>query len=110
MANDADASAVRKSHARGADLAVDLCGFERDHACLPGCVIAPDRPRLVPLTIAILVCCPLFSSEAGRALLDIIGLAFFTTLVILFAQLARKHPAWTRFFSFTGISGFRSEN
>ncbi len=61
-------------------------------ACLVH-VIAPDRPWLVPLTIAILVCCPLFSSEAGRALLDI-GLAFFTTLVILFAQLARKHPAW----------------
>jgi len=61
-------------------------------ACLVR-VIAPDRPWLVPLTIAILVCCPLFSSEAGRALLDI-GLAFFTTLAILFAQLARKHPAW----------------
>ena len=53
---------------------------------------APDRPWLVPLTIAILVCCPLFSSEGGRALLDI-GLAFFTTLAILFAQLARKNPA-----------------
>jgi hypothetical protein len=35
----------------------------------------------------------LFSSDSGRALLDI-GLAFFATLAILFAQLARKHPAW----------------
>jgi 4-amino-4-deoxy-L-arabinose transferase-like glycosyltransferase len=56
-------------------------------------VIAPDRPWVVPLSIAILVCCPLFSSESGRAYLDI-GLAFFATLAILFAQLARKHPAW----------------
>jgi 4-amino-4-deoxy-L-arabinose transferase-like glycosyltransferase len=56
-------------------------------------VIAPDRPWVLPLSIAILVCCPLFSSEAGRAYLDI-GLAFFATLAILFAQLARKHPAW----------------
>jgi 4-amino-4-deoxy-L-arabinose transferase-like glycosyltransferase len=55
--------------------------------------IAPDRPWIVPLNIAILVCCPLFSAEAGRALLDI-GMAFFATLAILFAQLARKHPAW----------------
>jgi 4-amino-4-deoxy-L-arabinose transferase-like glycosyltransferase len=56
-------------------------------------VIAPERSWVVPLSIAILVCCPLFSSESGRAYLDI-GLAFFATLAILFAQLARKHPAW----------------
>jgi 4-amino-4-deoxy-L-arabinose transferase-like glycosyltransferase len=55
--------------------------------------MAPDRPWVVPLNIAILVCCPLFSAEAGRALLDV-RLAFFATLAILFAQLARKHPAW----------------
>jgi 4-amino-4-deoxy-L-arabinose transferase-like glycosyltransferase len=61
-------------------------------ACLAR-VIAPDRPWVIPLTLAILVCCPMFSSEAGRALLDI-GLAFFATLAMLFAQLARKHPAW----------------
>ena len=56
-------------------------------------VIAPDRPWVIPLSLAILVCCPLFSAEAGRGLLDI-GLAFFTTLAIVFAQLARKNPAW----------------
>jgi len=61
-------------------------------ACLAR-VIAPDQPWLVPLCMAILVCCPMFSSEAGRALLDI-GLAFFATLAILFAQLARKRPVW----------------
>ena len=56
-------------------------------------VTAPERPWVVPLTMAILVCCPLFSSEAGRGLLDI-GMAFFATLAILFAQLARRHPSW----------------
>jgi 4-amino-4-deoxy-L-arabinose transferase-like glycosyltransferase len=61
-------------------------------ACLAR-VTAPDRPWVIPLSLAILVCCPLFSAEASRALLDI-GLAFFATLAILFAQLARKHPSW----------------
>jgi 4-amino-4-deoxy-L-arabinose transferase-like glycosyltransferase len=55
--------------------------------------VAPDQPWVVPLTLAILVCCPLFSAEASRGLLDI-GLAFFATLAILFAQLARKNPKW----------------
>jgi 4-amino-4-deoxy-L-arabinose transferase-like glycosyltransferase len=55
--------------------------------------IAPNRPWVVPLSLAILVCSPLFSAEASRALLDI-GLAFFATLAILFAQLARKNPKW----------------
>jgi 4-amino-4-deoxy-L-arabinose transferase-like glycosyltransferase len=53
----------------------------------------PERPWLIPLSVAILISSPLFSAEAGRALLDI-GLAFFTTIAIVFAQLARKHPAW----------------
>jgi 4-amino-4-deoxy-L-arabinose transferase-like glycosyltransferase len=61
-------------------------------ACLAR-VIAPDRPWVIPLSLAILVCCPLFSAEASRALLDV-GLAFFLTLAILFAQLARNNPAW----------------
>lgn len=61
-------------------------------ACLAR-VIAPDRPWVIPLSLAILVCCPLFSAEASRALLDV-GLAFFATLAILFAQLARNNPAW----------------
>jgi len=56
-------------------------------------VIAPERPRVIPLSLAILVCCPLFSAEASRGLLDI-GLAFFAIVAILFVQLARKHPAW----------------
>ena len=56
-------------------------------------LIAPNRPWVVPLSVAILVSSALFSAEAARALLDI-GLAFFATLAILFAQLARKHPAW----------------
>jgi len=55
--------------------------------------VAPDQPWVVPLSLAILVCCPLFSAEASRGLLDI-GLAFFATLAILFAQLARKNPKW----------------
>jgi 4-amino-4-deoxy-L-arabinose transferase-like glycosyltransferase len=55
--------------------------------------IAPNRPWVVPLSLAILVCCPLFSAEASRALLDI-GLAFFAMLAILFTQLARKNPKW----------------
>jgi Dolichyl-phosphate-mannose-protein mannosyltransferase len=44
-------------------------------------VLAPDRPWLAPLSVAILVSSPLFAAEAGRALLDI-GLAFFTTFAI----------------------------
>jgi len=56
-------------------------------------LIAPDRPWVVPLSVGILVSSALFSAEAARALLDI-GLAFFGTLAILFAQLARKRPAW----------------
>jgi 4-amino-4-deoxy-L-arabinose transferase-like glycosyltransferase len=54
---------------------------------------APDRPLVLPLSVALLICCPLFSAEASRALLDI-GLAFFATLAILFAQLARRNPKW----------------
>jgi 4-amino-4-deoxy-L-arabinose transferase-like glycosyltransferase len=61
-------------------------------ACLAR-VIAPERPWIMPLSITILVCCPMFSADAGRALLDI-GLAFFATLAIFFAHLTRKHPAW----------------
>jgi 4-amino-4-deoxy-L-arabinose transferase-like glycosyltransferase len=56
-------------------------------------LLEPRRPWLVPLSVAILASCPLFSAEASRALLDT-GLAFFTTAAIAFAQLARKKPAW----------------
>jgi 4-amino-4-deoxy-L-arabinose transferase-like glycosyltransferase len=56
-------------------------------------MIVRDRPWAIPLSLAILICCPLFSAEASRGLLDI-GLAFFATLAIFFAQLARKNPKW----------------
>jgi len=56
-------------------------------------LIAPDRPWVIPISVAILISSALFSAEAARALLDI-GLAFFATLTILFAELARKRAAW----------------
>jgi 4-amino-4-deoxy-L-arabinose transferase-like glycosyltransferase len=56
-------------------------------------VIAPDRPWVMPLSLVILVTSKLFSAEASRALLDT-GLAFFTTIAILCAQLARRNPQW----------------
>ena len=56
-------------------------------------VLQPSRPWLIPLTVAILTSFPLFVTEASRGLLDT-GLALFTTAAILFAQLARKNPAW----------------
>jgi 4-amino-4-deoxy-L-arabinose transferase-like glycosyltransferase len=56
-------------------------------------LIDPTRPWLMLLAAAILVSCPLFTPEAGRALLDV-GLAFYTTLAIVLAQLACKRPAW----------------
>ena len=54
-------------------------------------LMVPDEPWLMPLTIAVLISSPLFSGECSRGLLDI-GLAFFTTLVSVFAELARKYP------------------
>jgi 4-amino-4-deoxy-L-arabinose transferase-like glycosyltransferase len=56
-------------------------------------LIQPNRPWLMPLSVAVLASCPLFSPEASRALLDV-GLAFFTTMTIVFAQLARRRPVW----------------
>lgn len=56
-------------------------------------LVEPSRPWLIPLSVAILVSCPLFSTEASRAMLDI-GLTFFTTLTIVFSELARKRLAW----------------
>jgi 4-amino-4-deoxy-L-arabinose transferase-like glycosyltransferase len=56
-------------------------------------LVEPTRPWLIPLSVAILVSCPLFPTEASRAMLDI-GLTFFTTLAIVFSELARKRPAW----------------
>lgn len=56
-------------------------------------LVDPNRPWLIPLSVAILVSCPLFSTEATRAMLDT-GLTFFTTVTIVFSELARKRPAW----------------
>ena len=56
-------------------------------------LLKPDDPWLVPLTLAILISAPLFSSESARGLLDI-GLTVFTVLIFAFAELARKKPAW----------------
>lgn len=56
-------------------------------------LVEPGRPWLVPLTVAILASCPLFSREASRAFLDS-GLTFFTVAAVLFAQLARNRPVW----------------
>jgi len=56
-------------------------------------LIEPNRPWLVPLSLAILVSAPLFSTECARGLLDV-GLALFTTLTIIFTELARKKPVW----------------
>jgi 4-amino-4-deoxy-L-arabinose transferase-like glycosyltransferase len=56
-------------------------------------LVQPNRPWLVPLSLAVLASSPLFSPEASRGFLDI-GLTFFTVSAILFAQLARDRPAW----------------
>ena len=56
-------------------------------------LIEPNEPWLIPIAVVILISAPLFSTESARGLLDI-GLTLFTTLTFVFAQLARKKPAW----------------
>jgi 4-amino-4-deoxy-L-arabinose transferase-like glycosyltransferase len=56
-------------------------------------LLSPKHPWLIPLSVAIYLSCPLFSTEATRALLDT-GLGFYTTVAICFAQLARRKPIW----------------
>jgi 4-amino-4-deoxy-L-arabinose transferase-like glycosyltransferase len=56
-------------------------------------LVKPAEPWLIPLSVAILISSPLFSTESARGLLDI-GLAFFTLLTIVFAELARTKPVW----------------
>jgi 4-amino-4-deoxy-L-arabinose transferase-like glycosyltransferase len=54
-------------------------------------ILEPNRLWVVALSVAIVISCPLFATEASRGLLDT-GLAFFATLAIGFAHLARKRP------------------
>ena len=56
-------------------------------------LVEPNRPWLIPVSVAVLASSPLFSPEASRGFLDV-GLTFFTIMTIAFAQLARKQPAW----------------
>ncbi len=56
-------------------------------------LIEPTRPWLIPLSLALLVTCPLFLMETTSGRLDS-GLTLFTTLGIVFAQLARREPKW----------------
>ncbi len=56
-------------------------------------VVDPTRPWLIPLSIGLLLTCPIFLRETYRALLDS-GLTFFTTVAIACAQLARNRPKW----------------
>jgi 4-amino-4-deoxy-L-arabinose transferase-like glycosyltransferase len=56
-------------------------------------IVKPERPWLVPLSVALLLTCPLFLFVSALSFLDI-GLTFFTTLAIVFAQLARRRPMW----------------
>src|SRR5205823_9854963 len=56
-----------------------------------GFLVHPKRRWLVALSVAIFVSCPLFATEAKRALLDT-GLMFYMTLAIALAELARQNP------------------
>ena len=56
-------------------------------------LVEPNRPWLIPLSLAMLASSPLFSPEASRGFLDI-GLTFFTIMAVIFAQLARRQSAW----------------
>jgi 4-amino-4-deoxy-L-arabinose transferase-like glycosyltransferase len=52
-----------------------------------------QHPWFMPLSVAVYVSCPLFLTEASRALLDT-GLTFFATAALAFAQLARRYPPY----------------
>ncbi|MEY2555875.1 MAG: hypothetical protein QOF93_1019, partial [Verrucomicrobiota bacterium] len=56
-------------------------------------LLEPSRPWVIPLTVALLISCPLFCKEAWHHSLDI-GLAFFITAAFVSAQLARRHSVW----------------
>ena len=56
-------------------------------------LVDPARPWLWPMAVALLASCPRFSVSAAGAWLDM-GLTFFTTMVVIFAELARRQPRW----------------
>jgi len=56
-------------------------------------LIEPKQPWLMPLGVGLLLTCPLFLMETTSGRLDT-GLTLFTTLSIVFAQLARGKPKW----------------
>lgn len=56
-------------------------------------LVGPKRPWLMLLSVALLLTCPLFLMETTSGRLDA-GLTLFTTLAIVFAQLARSEPKW----------------
>lgn len=51
------------------------------------------RPWLIALSVGLLLTCPLFLRTAYSAMLDA-GFIFFTTLLIVAAQMARNRPGW----------------
>lgn len=56
-------------------------------------LIEPKQPWLIPLSVGLLLTCPLFLMETTSGRLDT-GLTLFTTFSIVFAQLARGKPKW----------------
>jgi len=56
-------------------------------------LIEPKQPWLIPLSVGLLLTCPLFLMETTSGRLDT-GLTLFTTFSIVFAQLARDKPKW----------------
>ncbi len=56
-------------------------------------IVAPGKRWLIPLAVTLLAAVPLFLTDASRGLLDS-GLAFFTTMAIAFAELARRNPVY----------------
>ncbi len=56
-------------------------------------LIEPKQPWLMPLSVGLLLTCPLFLMETTSGRLDT-GLTLFTTFSIVFAQLARDKPKW----------------
>jgi 4-amino-4-deoxy-L-arabinose transferase-like glycosyltransferase len=56
-------------------------------------LLKPEQPWFIPLSVGLLLTCPLFLMETTSGRLDT-GLTLFTTFSIVFAQLARDKPKW----------------